>query len=63
MCRIEIVRPIQPKPYLGGLKDLKTNLIYHHAFAQTNQKVREHRTKYHREVLFVIFFDNLVTNL
>lgn len=34
---------------MGGFKNTKTNLLYHHAFAQTDQKYREHKLKFHRE--------------
>jgi hypothetical protein len=63
MCRIEIVRPSGHKPYLGGLKDIKSNLLYHHAFAQTDQKIREHKTKYHREVTVNHTILPIVTNI
>jgi len=49
ICRIEVFRPVQSKPYLGGLKNVKTERDYHHAFAQTDQRVRDHKTKYTRE--------------
>ena len=48
--KYEIVYSTVPKPYLGGYKSLKTGLVYHHAFAQTDQIAREHKTKYHRDV-------------
>lgn len=47
---IEVYLPIRNKPYLGGYKSNKNNLLYHHAFAQTDQKYSEHRLKFHREV-------------
>lgn len=50
--KVEIIYSNNPKPYLGGFKSLKTGLIYHHAFAQTDQIPREHKTKFHRDVIF-----------
>lgn len=47
---VEIIYSTIPKPYLGGFKSLKTGLVYHHAFAQTDQIAREHKTKFHRDV-------------
>ena len=47
---VEIIYSTNPKPYLGGFKSLKTGLVYHHAFAQTDQIPREHKTKFHRDV-------------
>jgi len=47
---VEIIYSSIPKPYLGGFKSLKTGLVYHHAFAQTDQIPRDHKTKYHRDV-------------
>lgn len=47
---IEVYLPVREKPYLGGYRSLKNSLVYHHAYAQTDQKYREHSTKYHREV-------------
>lgn len=49
ICRIRVVRPTQPKPYLGGLKSLKNDAVYHHAFAQTDQRAKEHNVMYHRQ--------------
>ena len=49
---VEITYSTNPKPYLGGFKSLKTGLTYHHAFAQTDQIPRDHKTKYHRDVIF-----------
>ncbi|EAS01129.2 IQ and ubiquitin-like domain protein (macronuclear) [Tetrahymena thermophila SB210] len=46
---IEVYLPIRQKPYLGGYKSNKNGLVYHHAFAQTDQKYREHKLKFHRE--------------
>ena len=49
---VEIVWSSNPKPYLGGFKSLKTGLVYHHAFAQTDQIPRDHKTKFHRDVKY-----------
>jgi hypothetical protein len=47
--KVEIIKEEIPKPYLGGYKHAKNNHVYHHAFAQTDQRRKEHCTKYHRE--------------
>jgi hypothetical protein len=52
---ITIERSEIPKPYLGGYQNAKTGLIYHHAFAQTDQIKREHKLKFHRDVIFFTF--------
>lgn len=56
--KVEIIRSGNPKPYLGGFKSLKTGLIYHHAFAQTDQIARDHKTKFHRDVSLHKFIDS-----
>eukprot|EP01017_Pseudomicrothorax_dubius_P038866 TRINITY_DN588_c0_g2_i1.p1 TRINITY_DN588_c0_g2~~TRINITY_DN588_c0_g2_i1.p1 ORF type:complete len:428 (-),score=126.70 TRINITY_DN588_c0_g2_i1:23-1306(-) len=46
---VEVQLPRFPKPYLGGYRSLKNSLLYHNAFAQTDQIPHEHKTKFHRE--------------
>ena len=33
---VEVEKATRPKPYLGGYRNNRTNLVYHHAFAQTD---------------------------
>lgn len=52
--KVEIFYSENQKPYLGGFKSIKTGLVYHHAFAQTDQIAHEHPIKYHRDVYLII---------
>ena len=37
---VEVERPTQRKPFLGGYRHKQTNVEFHHASAQTGQKAR-----------------------
>ena len=47
---VEVEKATRPKPYLGGYRNNRTNLVYHHAFAQTDQIATYHPEKFEREV-------------
>jgi hypothetical protein len=38
-----------PKPFIGGFRNKKTGIVYHHAFAQTDQVKKDHKLKFHRD--------------
>ena len=40
----------------------KTGIVYHHAFAQTDQVKKDHKLKFHRDVLPILFRRKRTTN-
>ena len=48
--QVEVEKCTKQKPYLGGFKNNKNNLIYYHAFTQTDQNASYHPDKCERKV-------------
>lgn len=47
---VEVEKQKRPKPYFGGFRNNKTGYIYHHAFTQTDQRLKDHCEKNERMV-------------
>jgi len=48
--QVEVEKCTKQKPYLGGYKNHKNNVIYYHAFTQTDQNASYHPDKVERKV-------------
>lgn len=47
---VEVEKAKRPKPYFGGYRNNKTGYVYHHAFTQTDQRLKDHPEKNERMV-------------
>lgn len=47
---VEVEKAKRPKPYFGGYRNNKTGYVYHHAFTQTDQRLKDHAEKNERMV-------------
>ena len=47
---VEVEKARRPKPYFGGYRNPKSGYVYHHAFTQTDQRLKDHAEKCERQI-------------